>query len=59
MSSGKEAIRISPENKAELDKIKIHKRQSYDEVISILLEAYERVRNQFNVKPAPGVRADG
>ena len=31
-------IRISEETKVKLDKIKVHERQSYDEVINILLK---------------------
>jgi len=52
-------IAVSKENKAELDKMKVHKRQSYDEVISILLEAYESVHAQHNIKAPKGLNADG
>lgn len=34
------SLKISVETKAELDKLKVHPRQSYDEIINILIEAF-------------------
>jgi predicted DNA-binding protein len=44
MSKKGTTIHLSHETKQELDKLKVHPRQPYEEIIKKLLEEYKRVK---------------